>query len=67
MVHSKHLQRLSVYLIISSFMSMALSGVFSVFEFGLSWTWLHVWGQSILIALPIAFSLDIMFGDRLRT
>ncbi|WP_425442210.1 DUF2798 domain-containing protein [Roseovarius marisflavi] len=50
----------------SSFMSMALSGVFSLLEFGISWLWLQVWGQSILIALPIAFSLDMIFGDKLR-
>lgn len=66
MMHRKHLQRLSGSLVMSSFMSMALSGVFSFLEFGISWTWLQVWGQSILIALPIAFSLDMMVGDKLR-
>ncbi len=66
MNHRKHLQRLSGSLVMSSFMSTALSGVFSLMEFGLSWTWLQVWGQSILIALPIAFSLDMIFGNRLR-
>jgi hypothetical protein len=45
---------------------MALSGVFSLLELGVSWSWLLAWGQSILIALPIAFSLDMMFGDKLR-
>ncbi|MBV6636763.1 DUF2798 domain-containing protein [Mameliella sp. AT18] len=50
----------------STFMSAALSGVFSLLEFGLSIQWLQVWGQSILIALPIAFSLDMVFGDKLR-
>jgi len=66
MMHRKHLQRLSGSLVMSFFMSMALSGVFSFLEFGISWTWLQAWGQSILIALPIAFSLDMMFGDTLR-
>ncbi|WP_190285466.1 DUF2798 domain-containing protein [Mameliella alba] len=50
----------------STFMSAALSGVFSLLEFGLSIQWLQVWGQSILIGLPIAFSLDMVFGDKLR-
>ena len=50
----------------STFMSTALSGVFTLLELGLSWTWLQTWGQSILIALPIAFTLDIILGDRLR-
>ena len=60
------LQRLSGSLVMSSFMSVALSGVFSLLEFGISWTWLQAWGQSILIALPIAFSLDMIIGDKLR-
>ncbi|SHL78729.1 Protein of unknown function [Roseovarius marisflavi] len=66
MIDRGHLQRLSSSLVMSSFMSMALSGVFSLLEFGISWLWLQVWGQSILIALPIAFSLDMIFGDKLR-
>lgn len=66
MMDYKHLQRLSGSLVMSSFMSMALSGVFSLLEFGLSIQWLQVWGQSILIAVPIAFSLDMIFGNRLR-
>lgn len=66
MMHRKNLQRLSGSLVMSSFMSVALSGVFSFLEFGLSIRWLQVWGQSILIALPIAFSLDMLFGDKLR-
>ena len=66
MIRRKHVQRLSGSLVMSSFMSIALSGVFSFLEFGLSIQWLHVWGQSILIALPVAFSLDMIFGDKLR-
>ncbi|WP_206052255.1 DUF2798 domain-containing protein [Nioella ostreopsis] len=66
MLDRRHLQRLSGSLVMSSFMSVALSGVFSLLELGVSWSWLQVWGQSILIALPIAFSLDMMFGDKLR-
>jgi hypothetical protein len=66
MLDRRHLQRLSGSLVMSSFMSMALSGVFSLLELGVSWSWLQVWGQSILIALPIAFSLDMMFGAKLR-
>ncbi|TMV10665.1 DUF2798 domain-containing protein [Arenibacterium halophilum] len=50
----------------STFMSTALSGVFSLLEFGASVPWLQVWGQSFPIALPIAFSLDMIFGNRLR-
>ena len=66
MLRPDRLQRLAGSLVMSAFMSMALSGVFSLLEFGVSWLWLRVWGQSILIALPIAFSLDMMFGDSLR-
>ncbi|MBY6119681.1 DUF2798 domain-containing protein [Mameliella alba] len=66
MMYRQRLQRLSGSLVMSTFMSAALSGVFSLLEFGLSIQWLQVWGQSILIALPIAFSLDMVFGDKLR-
>lgn len=66
MIERRHLQRLSGSLVMSSFMSMALSGVFSFLEFGLSTQWLQVWAHSILIAIPIAFSLDMIFGDKLR-
>ena len=58
-----------VFLAFSDFImrSLALTGgVFSFLEFGLSIQWLHVWGHSILIALPVAFSLDMIFGDKLR-
>ncbi|MHA3979162.1 DUF2798 domain-containing protein [Halovulum sp. GXIMD14794] len=61
-----HLPRLASSLVMLSFMSMALSGVFSLLEFGISWTWLRAWGQSTLIALPIAFSLDMIIGEKLR-
>ena len=67
MMHRERLQPLAGSLVMSSFMSMALSGVFSFLEFGISWLWLQVWGQSFLIALPIAFSLDMIFGDKLRS
>lgn len=66
MTNRVRLKRLSGSLLISSFMSAALSGMFSFLDFGLSWMWLQAWGQSILIALPIAFSLDMIFGDKLR-
>ena len=66
MAHHKRLQRLSRSFVMSAFMSMALSGVFSLLEFGVSWMWLQAWGQSILIALPVAFTLDMVFGDKLR-
>lgn len=66
MMDRKYIQKLSGSLVMSAFMSMALSGVFSLLEFGISWTWLHAWGQSILVALPIAFSLDMVLGDKLR-
>lgn len=66
MMDRRHLQRLSGSLVMSSFMSVALSGVFSLLEFGVSSLWLQSWGKSILIALPIAFSLDMVFGNKLR-
>ena len=66
MTNRVRLRRLSGSLLISSFMSAALTGMFSFLDFGLSWMWLQAWGQSILIALPIAFSLDMIFGDKLR-
>jgi len=66
MMYREHLQRLSGSLVMSSFMSVALTGIFSFLELGLSWMWLQVWGQGILIALPTAFTLDMVFGDRLR-
>lgn len=66
MKHRDRLQRLAGSLVMSSFMSLALSGVFSVLEFGISWLWLQAWARSILIAVPIAFSLDLIFGDTLR-
>lgn len=66
MMHRERLQRLAGSLVMSSFMSIALSGVFSLLEFGISWLWLQVWGKSILIALPIAFTLDMIFGGSLR-
>lgn len=66
MTNRVRLKRLSGSLLISSFMSAALTGMFSFLDFGLSWMWLQAWGQSILIALPIAFSLDMIFGDKLR-
>ena len=67
MMNRRHLQRLTGSLVMSSFVSMDLSGVSRHLEFGLSWTWLQMWGQSILIALPIAFSLDMMFEDKLHS
>lgn len=60
------IHRLTGSFVMSAFMSMALSGVFSLLEFGVSWTWLRTWGQSILIALPIAFVLDMILGEKLR-
>lgn len=60
------IHRLTGSLVMSAFMSMALSGVFSLLEFGVSWTWLRTWGQSILIALPMAFLLDMILGEKLR-
>ncbi len=66
MAHHSRLHRLTGSLVMSAFMSMALSGVFSLLEFGVSWMWLQAWGQSILIALPIAFLLDMVFGEKLR-
>lgn len=66
MIRRGHLQRLAGSLVMSSFMSAALSCMFSYLEFGFSWTWLLAWWQSFLIALPVAFSLDMIFGDKLR-
>jgi hypothetical protein len=50
----------------SGFMSTALSGMFSFLQFGVSLDWLRVWGESILIAWPVAASLDLMFGAHIR-
>lgn len=66
MMFPRILHRFIASLVMSAFMSMSLSGVFSLIEFGLSWKWLQIWGRSILIALPIAFFLDMIFGDKLR-
>ena len=66
MLPRDRLQRLTGSLVMSLFMSAALSGVFTLSEFGISYHWLRVWGQSVLIALPIAFTLDMIFGDTLR-
>ncbi|KGM49262.1 DUF2798 domain-containing protein [Pseudooceanicola atlanticus] len=66
MTRNMSIHRLTGSFVMSAFMSMALSGVFSLLEFGVSWTWLRTWGQSILIALPIAFVLDMILGEKLR-
>ena len=52
--------------VMAGFMSTALSGVFTFLAFGLNMAWVLNWAQSILIAWPIAMSLDILFGARLR-
>lgn len=66
MTKSEIATRLSTTLVMSGFMSTALSGVFTYLEFGLSLNWLANWGQSILIAWPIAMGLDLAFGSHLR-
>lgn len=53
-------------LIMSGFMSTALSGVFSWLEFGFTTAWLAVWIRSIFIAWPVALALDVIFGSYLR-
>lgn len=52
--------------VMAGFMSTALSGVFTFLAFGLGMAWVLNWAQSTLIALPIAMSLDLLFGARLR-
>ena len=52
--------------VMAGFMSTALSGVFTFLAFGLSMAWVQNWAQSVLIAWPIAMSLDLLFGARLR-
>lgn len=52
--------------VMAGFMSTALSGVFTFLAFGLSTAWVSNWAQSILIAWPIALTLDLLFGTRLR-
>ena len=59
-------QKGSRALVMSGFMSIALSGVFTFLEFGLTVGWLRVWFQSTLIAWPIAIGLDLIFGGSLR-
>lgn len=58
--------RITGSLVMSGFMSTALSGMFSFLQFGVSLDWLRVWGESILIAWPVAASLDMMFGAHIR-
>ena len=53
-------------LVMSGFMSIALSGVFTFLAFGLTLGWLWAWFQSTLIAWPIAIGLDLTFGGTLR-
>ena len=53
-------------ILMSGFMSTALSGVFTWLEFGFTTTWLTIWFKSILIAWPIALGLDTIAGTRLR-
>jgi len=52
--------------VMTGFMSTALSGIFTFLAFGLSTAWALNWVQSVLIAWPIAMSLDFLFGARLR-
>lgn len=59
-------QRLVTSIVMSGFMSIALSGVFTALEFGMSLDWLTAWGTSILIAWPLAIGLDLIFGSLLR-
>ncbi|MBR9862904.1 MAG: DUF2798 domain-containing protein [Rhodobacteraceae bacterium] len=66
MISSDVLQKLSGAVVMSGFMSVALSGVFTGLEFGLTLNWLAHWGQSILIAWPVAIALDLSFGSNLR-
>lgn len=58
--------RVSGAIVMSGFMSTALSGVFTYLEFGLSISWLENWGRSILIAWPIALGLDLALGSKIR-
>lgn len=59
-------QRVMGSLLMCGFMSTALSGMFSFLQFGVSLDWLFVWGRSILIAWPVAVSLDLIFGAHIR-
>ncbi|MAY31118.1 MAG: DUF2798 domain-containing protein [Rhodovulum sp.] len=65
MQHNR-IRRLTGSLVMSTFMSVSLSGLFTLLEFGATVQWLEVWGRSILIALPVAFTLDMLFGTGLR-
>jgi hypothetical protein len=58
--------RITQTVVMSGFMSMALSGVFSWLEFGFTTAWVAVWVKSIVIAWPVAFTLDVIFGSHLR-
>lgn len=52
--------------LMSGFMSTALSGVFTWFELGFTIIWLSVWIKSIFIAWPIAFLLDRLAGKAIK-
>lgn len=58
--------RISAAIVMSGFMSTALSGVFTWLEFGLSLKWLVNWSYAITIAWPVAAGLDLVFGAGLR-
>jgi len=66
MKKSDRFPQLVTSFVMAGFMSTALSGVFTFLAFGFSMAWLLNWAQSILIAWPIAMSLDLLFGARLR-
>ncbi|WP_422374238.1 DUF2798 domain-containing protein [Roseibium sp.] len=63
---SDQLHRLVTSVVMSGFMSIALSGVFTFLEFGMGLAWLTAWGASILIAWPLAIGLDLVFGASVR-
>ncbi len=66
MKNADRLPQLVMSFVMAGFMSTALSGLFTFLAFGLSQTWVINWVQSVLIAWPVAMSLDLLLGARLR-
>ncbi len=66
MRNSDRLPQLVMSFVMAGFMSTALSGLFTFLAFGLSQAWVLNWVQSVLIAWPVAMSLDLLLGATLR-
>lgn len=67
MKNSDRLPQLVMSFVMAGFMSTALSGLFTFLAFGLAQAWIINWGQSVLIAWPVAMSLDLLLGTRMHS